>query len=98
MNARDLGGPEASDRLSSFCRPLWLSGWSDRSVWGYDASVGSYFAQLWRDCDLSDSPTAWIDGSHQIERRGQLARLIASRVDREPAQVLAAMEAHPHTR
>lgn len=69
--------PHASIRRPgprSFCRPLWLSGWSERSIWGYDAPTGSYFAQLWPDGNDDDAPTVWFGASGEL---GSPSRLVA---------------------
>jgi hypothetical protein len=47
---------------------LYLTGWEERSFWGYDAPAGCYFASLWRnrppeqDEDDADDPDIWIKG------------------------------------
>jgi hypothetical protein len=51
---------------SSFIEPLWLPGWSQRSIWGYDEQMETYFAQLGRDDDDGDEPTIWISGLQPI--------------------------------
>ncbi|MEV4416320.1 hypothetical protein [Catellatospora sp. NPDC049609] len=33
---------------------LWLEGWDDKSVWGYDTGTQSYFAQLTRNGNSDD--------------------------------------------
>jgi hypothetical protein len=64
--------------MSSFRRALLLPGWSERSIWGYDEMMDTYFAQLWRDDDPNDDePTIWISGIHPIGSPGHLAALIA---------------------
>ncbi|WP_106398907.1 hypothetical protein [Actinocorallia populi] len=45
-----------------FREGLWLDGWDQQSVWGYDEGMVSYFAQLWRNGDNGDAPTIWISG------------------------------------
>jgi len=90
MTARDLDDPYRSNRLRSFSEPLWLPGWSERSVWGYDESTQSYFAQLWRD-GVTEAPTAWLTGMDLMERREQVAILVAAVVGISLANVYAAM-------
>ena len=53
--------------VRNFREALWLPGWSDQSIWGYDEQMDTYFAQLWRDGDVNDDPTVWISGCDPIE-------------------------------
>lgn len=64
--------------------PVLLQGWDHRSVWGWDAAEGGYFAQLWRN-DRPDDPVA--DKPHMslgtfpappVPSRDELARHIAA--------------------
>jgi hypothetical protein len=41
---------------------IYLEGWENQSVWGYDEGMGSFFAQLWRNGSLSDDPDVWLSG------------------------------------
>lgn len=41
---------------------IGLAGWDERSVWGYDAGVGSFYAQLWRNPGDGDAPDVWLSG------------------------------------
>ena len=44
-------------------RGLWLPGWEERSVWGFDWQQDAYFAQLWRDpASVDSAPDIWILG------------------------------------
>ena len=36
--------------------PLILTGWEERSVWGFDPQDDAYFAQLWRNGSPSERP------------------------------------------
>jgi hypothetical protein len=74
----------------------WLTGWDDRSVWGYDPRADGFFAQLWRNDgrgDLDDSPQIWItprfDGD--LGTADELARRIALWTQRGLAEVCDAM-------
>lgn len=80
-----------SSELRSFCEPLWLPGWSDRSIWGYDEPSGSYFAQLWLDEDADTDPTVWISGRHRIRDSTQLAMMISTESGRDVVAVVRAM-------
>lgn len=81
-------------------RPLWLPGWDDRSVWGFDPPLNAYFAQLWRnpDADQRDDPDIWILGRgtfegrpYAVETAGVLAHEIAVATGAELAAVVRAM-------
>lgn len=75
----------------SFCEPLWLPGWSARSIWGYDEPAGSYFAQLWPDGDDADTPAIWVAGSPPVSTRRQIASLVAAAAGADVIEVLAVM-------
>lgn len=77
--------------MRNFREALWLPGWSDQSIWGYDEQMDTYFAQLWRDSDTNDDPTVWISGCDPIGTGLQLATLIASITGRDLATVMRAM-------
>jgi len=70
LPGEDQGGREALDLLESFMlhpeggrRALWLPGWEERSVWGFDTHLDAYFAQLWRDpASVDSAPDIWILG------------------------------------
>jgi hypothetical protein len=75
---------------------LWLAGWDDRSIWGYDPQAGGFFAQLW--CNdgpdaLDDSPQIWITPrfSGDLSTADELAQQIALRTHRDLAEVCDAM-------
>ncbi|WP_125789751.1 hypothetical protein [Amycolatopsis sp. WAC 01375] len=40
-----------------------LAGWGDRSIWGWDDGIGSFYAQLWRNGSSSDAPDIWLSGA-----------------------------------
>jgi len=77
--------------MRGFREALWLAGWSDRSIWGYDEPMETFFAQLWRDCDPRDDPTVWISGVDPVDSGLQLAELIASVSGNPIRAVLRAM-------
>lgn len=59
---------------------LDLAGWEDRSIWGYDPTVGSLFAQLTRNGNNDDNgPDIWITppAFPPITTPAMLARAIA---------------------
>jgi hypothetical protein len=54
--------------INSFRAALYLPGWEEQSVWGWDAQLGTLFAQLWPNGDDSDAPpltipSSWTDRS-----------------------------------
>ena len=48
---------------------LWLTGWNDRSVWGFDPQDDAYFAQLWRNGSPNEHPDIWICGRGSVDDR-----------------------------
>jgi len=40
-----------------------LDGWDERSIWGYDDGVGSFYAQLWRNPGDREAPDVWLSGA-----------------------------------
>lgn len=61
---------------TSYVCPTSLPGWSRRSVWGFDASLEGYWAELWReDGDLL--PGVRIGPEHLIATLEGLARALA---------------------
>jgi hypothetical protein len=61
---------------TGFCEPLWLAGWSERSIWGYDQPMATFFAQLWQDDNFDEDPL-WIGGFHPVDSASGLAGLVA---------------------
>jgi len=49
--------------------PLILTGWEERSVWGFDPQDDAYFAQLWRNGSPSERPDVWICGRGRVDGR-----------------------------
>lgn len=43
-----------------FADALWLEGYDDQSIWGYDTGVNSFFAQLWSNGSRSEAPDLWL--------------------------------------
>lgn len=78
MRGLDSGAGSHGPGESSFCEPLWLPGWSERSIWGFDEPTGSYFCQLWPDGDRSDAPAIWIGASGGLASRSWLAAEVAA--------------------
>ena len=77
----------------SFAAALWLPGWDDASIWGYDEQTGGYFAQLWRNTDnhRAPPPTVWIGGLDPVGTPRELAHWIAIKADVRLVHVLAAI-------
>lgn len=48
---------------------LFLPGWDERSVWGFDPREDAYFAQLWRNGSRTEPPDIWIFGRGPFEGR-----------------------------
>jgi hypothetical protein len=50
---------------------LWLPGWDQRSVWGFDPPADCYFALLWANSShsQSDKPDIWIFGRGTLDGR-----------------------------
>jgi len=75
---------------------LWdinLPGWSDQSIWGYDAKLECYWAQLWRDEDHTERPRIWISLDHLIPTLFVLVLLVAEALDVDQNDVYLAMTA-----
>lgn len=49
--------------------PLFLAGWDERSMWGFDPQDDAYFAQLWRNGSQNEHPDIWICGRGPFEGR-----------------------------
>jgi hypothetical protein len=49
--------------------PLILTGWEERSVWGFDPHDDAYFAQLCRNGSPSERPDVWICGRGRVNGR-----------------------------
>lgn len=77
--------------MRNFREALWLPGWSDQSIWGYDEQMGTYFVELWRDGDPNDEPTVWIIGCDAIASGLQLAAHIASATEVDVRSAIRAM-------
>ena len=93
--------PEA-DELAALIRArggmaLPLAGWGRRSIWGWDAQDGTFYAQLWQDGE-QDEPTWWIHPAVQnwpirIRDPRVLARLIVKATGCTAAEVYRALAA-----
>ena len=63
---------------------LWLPGWDNQSVWGFDPPNDAYFAQLWRNAAAHGSdPDIWILGRGTLDGRPfavTTARILAQEV------------------
>lgn len=84
----------ADDALRNMA--LWLAGWDDRSIWGYDPQAEGFFAQLWRNDEpdsADDAPHIWITprSSGDLDTADELARRIALQTHRGLEEVCAAM-------
>lgn len=60
-----------------FVRALELTGWSARSVWGYDPDLECYWAELWR-VDSDPAPLARVGVEHLITTVAGLAGAMAT--------------------
>jgi hypothetical protein len=76
--------------------PLSLDGWDQASIWGWDETADSLFAELWRNTDdPAKPPTIRIaadDLMPEITLPETLALHIAMAVDRSPWEVTSAMD------
>ncbi|NMR21151.1 hypothetical protein [Cellulomonas fimi] len=64
-----------------FVRPIDLPGWSQRSAWGYDERLESYWAELHQDSDGADGPAISIVADHLMVTITSLSAVIAERAD-----------------
>lgn len=65
MEPTDMTDPTRNHRRKpgdEFRDPIWLPGWDHQSIWGYDASHQSFFAQLWHNDNRGDDPDVWLPG------------------------------------
>jgi hypothetical protein len=60
-----------------FAHALALDGWSARSVWGYDAELECYWAELWR-ADTDRGPAVRIGVEHLVTTVDGLAGAMAT--------------------
>jgi hypothetical protein len=81
----------------TFRVPLWLTGWSKQSLWGYDGRTGTYFAQLRRDGESGDGPA--VRGLDRIPEpigsRAELGVKIATALGMDGNKVISALSNHP---
>lgn len=68
-----------------------LHGWSDRSRWGYDDVLESFWAELW--LEGADAPAVLVGTGHLIPTLGGLARAIAWAGDVPPDDAFLALTA-----
>ena len=45
---RGVQPPRRRARVDAFIDAIWLEGFDERSVWGYDSGIGSFSAQVWQ--------------------------------------------------
>jgi hypothetical protein len=81
----------------AFRAPLWMTGWSQQSLWGYDEPTATYFALLWRDGESGDGPPVQgLDGIPvPIDSRVELSLRIARALGMNPDKVIIALSSHP---
>ncbi len=76
-------------------QPLPLDGWDEASVWGWDETTGSLYAQLWRNTDdLAKPPSIRIEpGAYTppITLLPTLSQYIAMAADCDPWDALTAL-------
>ncbi len=69
-----------------------LDGWDDRSTWGYDDGIGSFYAQLWRNPGDTDAPEIWLSGvDPRYPWPGCLALAVVEATGRDPVSVVRAL-------
>ncbi len=69
-----------------------LDGWDERSIWGYDARISSYYAQLWRNDSTGDAPDAWLSGAAPCYPwPGCMALAVVEATGHSPAAVVRAL-------
>jgi hypothetical protein len=82
---RRCRGCEFQDRLD-------LPGWDQRSVWGYNNGVQSFFAQLWRNGSRAGKPRVSLSGQWPNYRwPGCLALDIIAATEQTPVAVVTAL-------
>src|SRR5437763_1898513 len=75
--------------------PLPLEGWDQASIWGWDETASGLFAELRRNTDDPDKPPIRIgpgDFTPVITLPETLAQYIAMAANRDPWEVIAAMD------
>lgn len=74
-----------------------LSGWEQRSIWGWDEGTSSFYAQLWRNGSTSEAPDVWLTGARKpYPWPGCVALEIVERTESDALAVVRALGiAHP---
>jgi hypothetical protein len=79
-----------------------LPGWDDRSIWGYDHGLTSFYAQLWRNPGTGNAPDIWLSGHDpRYPWPACIALAIVDATGREPASIIRALglrQPHPTPR
>jgi hypothetical protein len=66
-----------------------LPGWEQRSVWGYDTSISSFFAKLWTNFSISDAPEIRLSGLDTIYPwPGGIVLEIVERINEDPLAIV----------
>ncbi|NMR19177.1 hypothetical protein [Cellulomonas fimi] len=81
----------------SFERPIDLPGWSQRSAWGYDDRLESYWAELHRDTDGPAEPEISILADHLMVTITSLSQAIAERAHLARDEAYLALVGRSHT-
>lgn len=85
---RNLGARPGRDLLDD----VDLAGWDERSVWGYDTGVGSFYAQLWRNPGDGDAPDVWLSGvDPRYPWPGCIVLAVVDATDFDPVSVVRAL-------
>ncbi|MGH3828134.1 MAG: DUF5710 domain-containing protein, partial [Pseudonocardiaceae bacterium] len=77
---------------AAFLEGIYLMGWEDQSIWGYDVTLGGFYALLWPNGSTSDEPEislSSLDGAYPWP--GCIALEIVERTHAAPLAVVRAL-------
>ncbi|MGW4521109.1 hypothetical protein [Amycolatopsis sp. NPDC004378] len=71
---------------------IFLLGWEQQSVWGWDPGTGGFYAQLWRNETTSDAPDIWLTAvSEPYPWPSSIALGIVEKTGIDSAEVVAGL-------
>lgn len=76
-----------------FVEAVWLDGYEDHSIWGYDSGTASFFAQIWRNgSDADEPPELWLSPpDYQMSWAEMVVPLLVDFTGTDPLPVVRGM-------
>lgn len=74
-----------------FYDAIWLDGFEEQSIWGYDTGTGGFFAQVWQNGSANEQPDLWLTAPMTLPCAQALLPAIVEFTGHDPLAVVRAM-------